>query len=49
MIELLKLGRCYFIKILNGNMDSVIRDQKVTGPNAFSKNTRLDDYLDRIQ
>ena len=49
VIELLKVGRCYFIRILNGNMDGVIRDQKVTGQNHFQKNTHLSGYLGRMQ
>ena len=49
MIELLKMGRCYFTRILNRNMDGVIRDQKVTGQNHFQKNTHLNGYLGRMQ
>ena len=42
------MGRCYFTRILNRNMNGVIREQKVTGANAVSRNTRLNGYLGRI-
>jgi hypothetical protein len=42
VIELLKVGRCYFIRISNGNIDAVIRDQKVTGSKISLKKYKFE-------